>query len=140
MILYTRLARWALLPAGTCLAISAWAQPAGNEQAAGIPDGAGTSIENAFRGALQDRSSETPDERLYVEKCSMCHRQMGMGTVILARRMDPAIAILEDRPNLPAAFVTTVVRAGMGNMPAMSRGEVSEDELARIADYLANGR
>ncbi|MGX7895989.1 c-type cytochrome [Tsuneonella sp. HG222] len=120
------------MPASAAIAAVAWAQaPAASLNAPG------TSIENAFRGALQDRSSRSPDEALYVEKCSMCHRQMGMGTVILARRMDPGIAMLEDRPNLPAAFVTVVVRAGLGNMPAISKGEVSDAQLARIADYLA---
>jgi cytochrome c5 len=140
MTRYERLARWALIPAALCAAVSAWAQATDNEQIPGNEQAGGTSIENAFRGAMQDRSSDTPDEALYVEKCSMCHRQMGMGTVVLARRMDPKIAILEDRPNLPAVFVTTVVRQGIGNMPAISRGEVSDDELARIADYLAAGR
>ena len=124
--------RWVLLPASAVITVAAWGQSTST-----APSSRGTSIENAFRGAMQDRSSRSPDEALYVEKCSMCHRQMGMGTVILARRMDPKIAILEDRPNLPPAFVTTVVRSGLGNMPAISKGEVSDEQLARIAGYLA---
>jgi mono/diheme cytochrome c family protein len=127
-----KIVRWALFPALAVSTIAAWGQPAATE-----PNSSGTSIENAFRGAMQDRSSRSPDEALYVEKCSMCHRQMGMGTVILARRMDPKIAILEDRPNLPPAFVSAVVRSGLGNMPPISKGEVSDEQLARIANYLA---
>jgi cytochrome c5 len=96
-----------------------------------------TKIENPFRGVMQDRTSRTPDERLYVEKCSMCHRQMGMGTVILARRIDPKIARLEARDDLTADYVIAAARQGIGNMPRISRGEVSDAQLAQIVRYLA---
>jgi mono/diheme cytochrome c family protein len=99
-----------------------------------------TKIENPFRGVMQDRTSRSVDERLYVEKCSMCHRQMGMGTVILARRMDPKVARLEMRTDLTAEYVTAAARMGIGNMPRTSRGEVSDAQLAQIARYLAGGR
>jgi mono/diheme cytochrome c family protein len=99
-----------------------------------------TKIENPFRGVMQDRTSRTPDERLYVEKCSMCHRQMGMGTVILARRMDPKVARLEARDDLTADYVTAAARMGIGNMPRISRGEVSDAQLAQIARYLTKNK
>jgi mono/diheme cytochrome c family protein len=97
-----------------------------------------TKIENPFRGVMQDRTSRNANERLYVEKCSMCHRQMGMGTVILARRMDPKVARLELRDDLTAEFVISAARMGIGNMPRISRGEVSDAQLARIAAYLTS--
>lgn len=100
----------------------------------------GTKIENAFHGALQDRSSKSPREALFVEKCGMCHRQMGMGTVILARRMDPKIAMLEARTDLTADLITAAARQGIGNMPRISRGEVSDAQLAEITTYLTKGR
>jgi mono/diheme cytochrome c family protein len=96
-----------------------------------------TKIENPFRGVMQDRTSRSADERLYVEKCSMCHRQMGMGTVILARRMDPKRARLEARDDLTTDYITAAARMGIGNMPRISRGEVSDAQLAQIARYLA---
>ncbi len=99
----------------------------------------GTKIENAFHGALQDRSSKSPREALFVEKCGMCHRQMGMGTVILARRMDPTIAMLEARTDLTADLITAAARQGIGNMPRISRGEVSDAQLAEITTYLTKG-
>ena len=99
------------------------------------PDG--STVENPFRGVMQDRTAQSPEEALFVEKCGMCHRQMGMGTVILARRMDPKVAMLEARNNLTVEFVTAAARAGIGNMPRISRGEVSNAQLARIAAYLA---
>lgn len=102
----------------------------------GNPNADGTRIENAFRGALQDRSAKTPGEALFVEKCGMCHRQMGMGTVILARRMDPKLAMLEARSDLSAEFVAAVARLGIGNMPRISRAEASDTQLAAISSYL----
>ncbi len=95
-----------------------------------------TKIENPFRGVMQDRTSRTPDEHLFVEKCGMCHRQMGMGTVILARRMDPKLARLEVRPDLTSEYITIAARQGIGNMPRIPRGEVSDAQLARISAYL----
>jgi len=99
----------------------------------------GTKIENAFHGALQDRSSKSPREALFVEKCGMCHRQMGMGTVILARRMDPKLAMLEARTDLTADLIAAAARQGIGNMPRISRGEVSDAQLAEITTYLTKG-
>ena len=99
----------------------------------------GTSIENAFRGALQDRSSKTADEALFVEKCSMCHRQMGMGTVSLARRVPSERAMLEKRTDLTVDFVKVIARRGLTNMPRISRVEVDDAQLDRIARYLAKG-
>jgi cytochrome c553 len=99
----------------------------------------GTKIENAFRGAMQDRLSKSPPEALFVEKCGMCHRQMGMGTVILARRMDPKLATLEARTDLTADLITAAARQGIGNMPRISRGEVSDAQLAEITSYLTKG-
>jgi cytochrome c5 len=98
---------------------------------------AGTQVKNATSGVSQDRSSKSPEEALFVEKCGMCHRQMGMGTIILARRVDPAVAMLEARKDLAADFVIQAARAGIGNMPRISRGEVSDAQLQVIAQYLS---
>lgn len=101
---------------------------------------AGTTIENAFRGAMQDRSSKSADEALFVEKCSMCHRQLGMGTVSLARRVPANVAMLESRTDLTADFVKVIARRGLTNMPRISRGEVDDEQLERIARYLSKGK
>jgi mono/diheme cytochrome c family protein len=94
---------------------------------------------NAGMNATQDRSSDSEAEALYVEECSMCHRAFGMGTTLLARRLGPERAMLEARDNLSAQFVIIAAREGIGNMPRMSRGEVSDEELQQIAEYLAGG-
>jgi cytochrome c553 len=99
----------------------------------------GSKIENPFRGVMQDRTAKSPDEALFVAKCSMCHRQMGMGTVILARRMKPATAMLEKRSDLKVDYIKTAVRQGIGNMPRIGRGEVSDAQLQQISNFLTKG-
>ena len=83
------------------------------------------------------RPAATGGEALYVEYCAMCHTDNGMGTGLLARRMDTPL--LEDRDNLAAPFVVIAARNGIGNMPAIPRGELSDEDLQAIADYLAAG-
>ena len=83
------------------------------------------------------RPNATGGEALYLEHCASCHGPNGMGTGLLGRRIQPAR--LEARDNLPAAYVIAAARNGIGNMPAIPRGEVSDDELRQIAEYLAAG-
>lgn len=117
---------WVLLGAGVWVAAAA----------AENPPSEGTQVRNATGGAMQDRTSHGAPEALFVEKCGMCHRQMGMGTVILARRMEPAKAMLEKRTDLTTPYVIASVRNGIGNMPRIPRGEVSDLQLKIIAQYL----
>ena len=86
---------------------------------------------------LVDRPNATGGEALYVEFCAMCHAPNGMGHGLLGRRIDTPD--LEKRDNLPAQYVVLAARQGIGNMPAVPRGEVSDAELQAIADYLAAG-
>ena len=89
----------------------------------------------ALAGAAPDGKA------LYRERCGMCHQTIGMAVGILSRRPgDESKGFLEDRKDLSAAFVRTVVRTGIANMPRMPRGEVSDAELEVIAAYLAKGR
>ncbi|HVY79562.1 MAG TPA: cytochrome c [Steroidobacteraceae bacterium] len=77
-----------------------------------------------------------PDGKaLYHEKCAMCHDKTGMGTGLLARRSKTPELL--QRTDLDAAFVVQAARVGIGNMPAIPRGEVSDRELQAIAQYLA---
>jgi cytochrome c553 len=117
------------------------AAAAAGGQASPPPDGGAREQRgNAGMNASQDRSANSPAEALYVEKCSMCHRQFGMGTVLLSRRMPPDQAVLENRTNLTPEFVAFAARQGIGNMPRITRGEVSDEQLAEIARYLGPGR
>ncbi|MEO8313687.1 MAG: cytochrome c [Pseudomonadota bacterium] len=99
--------------------------------AAGLTAGVGTA-----------RAAGTPDGKaLYTQRCGMCHQTIGMAVNILARRVDdPSKGLLEDRKDLSAALVRTAVRSGINNMPRISRAEVSDPELALIANYLSQGK
>ncbi|TIX49858.1 cytochrome c [Alteraurantiacibacter aquimixticola] len=87
---------------------------------------------------MAKRPDATGGEALYVEYCAMCHTANGMGTGLLQRAGRPQ-PLLELRDNLPAAFVIAAARNGIGNMPAIPRGEVSDEQMQAIADYLAAG-
>jgi cytochrome c5 len=86
--------------------------------------------------AVQARDANTPEQALFVEKCGMCHREMGMGTVILARRQPADRAILERREDLSPELIRVAVRAGIGNMPRIPRGEVADEQLETIIRHL----
>ena len=74
---------------------------------------------------------------LFHARCGMCHEAGGMGTGLLARRLHPAE--LEKRSNLNADYVFQYARHGLGNMPPIPPGAVSDPELKAIAAYLAAG-
>lgn len=85
---------------------------------------------------LSARPKAEGGERLYVQHCGMCHGKGGMGTGLLARRADQPL--LEERGDLAADFIIQAARIGIGNMPAVPRGEVSDADLSQIAKYLAS--
>ena len=88
----------------------------------------------------QDAPKPDAGKRLYNQKCAMCHNASGMGTGLLSRRVKPEVAELEKRDDLSAAFVIAAARSGILNMPVITRGDVSDPDLALIANYLAKGK
>ncbi len=96
----------------------------------------------AASAAAPLQAGEAPDGRtLFKDRCGMCHQSIGMAVNLLSRRPgDASKGLLEDRRDLSAVVVRTVVRTGIGNMPRIARGEVSDGELAAIAIYLSQGR
>ena len=48
---------------------------------------------------LARRPGATGGKALYVQNCAMCHAANGMGTGLLARRVDPKVAELENGRN-----------------------------------------
>ncbi len=107
--------------------------------------GAGFALLLMFGSSLVAAQGAAPAEpvgkALFKSRCGMCHQTIGMAVGLLARRPgDTSKGLLEDRADLSATFVRTVVRTGIINMPRMARGEISDAELAAIAEYLAKGR
>jgi mono/diheme cytochrome c family protein len=96
----------------------------------------------ALAASLPAMAGQAPDGKaLYKERCGMCHQGIGMAVNLLSRRAgDTSNGLLEERKDLAAEFVYTVARTGIGNMARISRGEVSDPELAAIANYLAKGK
>jgi len=93
----------------------------------------------AAGGALAQPGAPALDgNALFHEKCAMCHGPGGMGTGLLARRVQPAE--LEKRTNLSADYVFQYARRGFGNMPPITPGEASDAELRAIAQHLATGQ
>jgi mono/diheme cytochrome c family protein len=96
----------------------------------------------ALVASASSQAGEAPDGKsLFRERCGMCHQTIGMAVSLLSRRPgDTSKGLLEERKDLSAIVVRTMVRSGIGNMPRIARGEVSDGELAAIASYLSQGR
>lgn len=86
-------------------------------------------------GAAVAQPAAPDGKALFHQKCGMCHEAGGMGTGLLARRVQPAE--LEKRTNLNADYVFQYARRGLGNMPQITPGDASDAELRAIAQHLA---
>jgi mono/diheme cytochrome c family protein len=116
---------------------------------AGVPDAASIAAAlpppYAFRGEDPPGGRLEPGrdgERLYRMRCGACHLAFGMGTNMLtAQRValgePPGNGLLENRDDLRADYIRTVVRTGKVAMPRLSRVEVTDAELDAIAAWLA---
>ena len=125
-----------LVPVALALVLAACSQAGGAGSEAGEAP-AGGPPPAPKPTTLATRPGASGGETLYVEHGIHCHGPNGMGTGLLARRVQPPL--LEARDNLPAQYVIVAARQGIGNMPAIPRGEVSDEELEAIAGYLAAG-
>lgn len=81
-------------------------------------------------------ASRSPQE-VFSTRCAYCHEAGGWGTRLLARRVAAGQAELRKRSNLPAVYTTAVVRRGIGAMPQFTPTELSDEELAVLAEWLA---
>lgn len=91
-------------------------------------------------GPVAATTASTPPEVLFARRCGVCHNPGGVGAQTLARRVGPERAVLATRGDLTVPFVTVVVRHGLLNMPRLTRVEVTDEELAAIATWLARPR
>jgi mono/diheme cytochrome c family protein len=84
-----------------------------------------------IRGPQQDGAG------LFQARCGYCHLKGGTGTMMLERRLGKDKALLADRSDLDADYVVMVARNGLNSMPTITRVEVTDAELNRIAAYIA---
>ena len=76
--------------------------------------------------------------RTFDKWCGDCHRADGPGSLALQRRYRGNVpAILEQRSDLPPAYIARVVRHGMLFMPSFRKTEISDADLAFLAAYLS---
>lgn len=75
-------------------------------------------------------------KRLYDHLCVYCHSPGVWGTNRLSKRMDKEHAVLENRTDLAAGAIQTIVRTGIGSMPPLRKSELSDADVSAIAAYL----
>lgn len=78
-------------------------------------------------------------EQVFRRHCSACHAP-GMnhpGTIQLTLTRGAENGVLEQRSNLAADYVRTIVRQGLNAMPAFKPTHVSDEDLEAVARYLA---
>jgi len=80
-------------------------------------------------------------EALFSNRCGSCHLAGGMGTNLLTKQRlalgePPENGMLANRKDLTPDYVKQVVRQGKMAMPRLSRVEVTDSELDKIAAYL----
>jgi len=97
--------------------------------AAGAAGAAGVEADALARG-----------QALYERHCGVCHREGQTGTVVLGRRLGADRALLAARTDLTVPYVRQVVRAGLINMPRLTRVELPDADLDALAAWLARPR
>ena len=78
---------------------------------------------------------------LFSNRCGACHLAGGMGTNLLTKQRlaagePPENGLLANRQDLTQRYIKLVVRNGKMAMPRLTRVEVTDAELAAIAQYL----
>lgn len=73
---------------------------------------------------------------LYEHRCGICHSAGGTGTLMLKRRLGSTEPVLGSRTDLSRELVQFVVRNGVNGMPVFTRGELTDDELRQVVNYL----
>jgi mono/diheme cytochrome c family protein len=84
----------------------------------------------------------TEGKRVFERRCAECHAP-GVGhpgTQQLGWTRGDSRAILEQRSDLTAAYISVIVRNGLVEMPAFRPTEINDTQLRQLADYLARPR
>jgi mono/diheme cytochrome c family protein len=79
-------------------------------------------------------------QKLFRNNCFYCHSEKVWGTLALERRRPAGDALLEKRTDLVPDFVKTVVRNGLGSMPAYRRTELNDADVDAITAYLTRNK
>ena len=68
-------------------------------------------------------------QQVFADTCAFCH----------GHEIAPGVPIIFDirGRKLPPAVIKTFVRQGIGSMPAFTQTQITEDELAQLAQWLS---
>lgn len=99
-------------------------------------------------GALAASNAQAADARpaltgaeVFAKNCSYCHApgDEHAGTRQLRDTRGDEFAVLQQRTDLQTDYVETIVRHGLNAMPPFKPTAITDDELDRLAKYLAKG-
>lgn len=96
-----------------------------------------------FSALLQAQSDSNTQngQRLFTAKCAPCHADAparpGTQALTLKYRDTETPAPLEQRTDLTPAYIQAVVRNGLYSMAPLRKTEITDEELAAVATYLA---
>ncbi|MPT47562.1 MAG: cytochrome c [Sphingobium sp.] len=127
---------WMLTP----VALIALVAGCSKENSAPVPEAKAQPKISAITTATFGRDSKDEGERLFGKECAFCHVGTSTGSFMLNRRLpddQKGNADLNKRSDLEADYVKAVARNGLVNMPAFSKIEISDEDLDKIANYLA---
>lgn len=99
-----------------------------------------TAVMLASGAAAQDGSPH-PGREIYDKWCTPCHGDGPgkPGTMVLQQRYGTSLpALLEEREDLTAEYLTTFVRQGVGVMPQFRKTEITDEELRQMIAYLVD--
>jgi mono/diheme cytochrome c family protein len=102
----------------------------------------------ASAGALGQSANEIArGKAVFTHYCAPCHGP-GRGTdgapmlpgtyALTIKYRGEKPGLLEERGDLPAELITAIVRNGTASMPPFRQTEVTDEDLATVADYLAD--
>jgi (+)-pinoresinol hydroxylase len=122
------------------------ADPASSAQSAWSPLPA--RAEAALKNPREQRGRE-----VFAERCAACHDAIPTDTIgppylplmpgtqaLRARYQGAKPAVLGERTDLTAEFVTAIVRGGLNSMPFFRPTELSNDDLLALNAYLTRKR
>ena len=77
-------------------------------------------------------------QMVYAKWCVPCHADspFAPGTIQLRATRGEEFAVLEQRGDLTATLLRTLVRSGFAGMPKFRRTEISESDLNALVNYL----
>ncbi|HYM36747.1 MAG TPA: cytochrome c, partial [Steroidobacteraceae bacterium] len=85
-------------------------------------------------------ADEGAGQQAFAARCLKCHSESGFATATLSRRVGEDKSLIEQRTDLAPEFIRHAVRNGIVSMPAITRVEVTDEELDSIVRYLTRPR